>query len=115
MKINIKYNLRLHYIWGLIRLFLNREYYFSINKEYQRAISYASVMMHETGHTLGISCLGVDNWNAVPFGKDFFKFLSYRSCMNYCYTYSLIDYSDGSHGRNDHNDWGSLDLTLFQK
>lgn len=34
--------------------------------------------------------------------------------MNYRYIYTdLMDYSDGSHGRNDFDDWGTLDLTSF--
>jgi len=27
----------------------------------------------------------------------------------------VVDYSDGSRGRNDHDDWGTIDLTLFQR
>jgi hypothetical protein len=34
--------------------------------------------------------------------------------MNYRYIYTdLVDYSDGSHGRNDFNDWATMDLTNF--
>jgi hypothetical protein len=74
-------------------------------------------MMHELGHTLGIwgwNQPGCDNWDAVWFKKDFFKYKNYRSCMNYAYTYLLVDYSDGTHGRNDCSDWDMIDLTLFQ-
>ena len=85
----------------------------SLNKEVHRAIAYASVMMHETGHTLGIyrgNTPGCDvrgllwaliNWN-------------YRSCMNYGYVYYLVDYSNGSHGKRDFDDWDRIDLTRFQ-
>lgn len=33
--------------------------------------------------------------------------------MNYRYVFKLVDYSDGSHGENDFDDWGHLDLTQF--
>ena len=34
--------------------------------------------------------------------------------MNYRYVYSgLTDYSDGSHGKNDYDDWANIDLTYF--
>jgi len=34
--------------------------------------------------------------------------------VNYGYTYILVDYSDGSHGKNDFDDWHDLDLTFFE-
>ena len=36
--------------------------------------------------------------------------------MNYYYIYDkkLVDYSDGSHGPGDFNDWELFDLTYFQ-
>ena len=34
--------------------------------------------------------------------------------MNYGYTYILVDYSDGSRGMNDFDDWNNLDLTHFE-
>jgi hypothetical protein len=35
--------------------------------------------------------------------------------MNYRYIYTaLVDYSDGNHGKNDYDDWGTIDLTYFQ-
>ena len=79
--------------------------------EEQRAIIYAGVMMHETGHVLGIfrgNTPGCDNSNEI------LKYLNYRSCMNYHYTYFVVDYSDGSHGVNDFDDWDRIDLTRFQ-
>lgn len=82
---------------------------FSIQE--QRAIIYAGVMMHETGHVLGIyrgNSPGCDN------SKEVFKYLNYKSCMNYFYTYFVVDYSDGSHGVNDFDDWDRIDLTRFQ-
>ena len=91
-----------------------------LDAETARAIVYASAIMHETGHTLGLfswNIPGVDQ-GIIRSIADFIKFLpfiSYRSCMNYGYTYVLVDYSDGSHGYNDFDDWDNIDLTLFQK
>ena len=34
--------------------------------------------------------------------------------MNYGYMYRLVDYSDGSRGKNDFDDWDRMDLTYFQ-
>ncbi|KYK20371.1 hypothetical protein AYK24_03770 [Thermoplasmatales archaeon SG8-52-4] len=82
---------------------------FSIQK--QKEIIYAGVMMHETGHVLGIfrgNTPGCDNRNEI------LKYFNYKSCMNYFYTYFHVDYSDGSHGVNDFDDWDRIDLTRFQ-
>jgi len=77
-----------------------------------------SVILHELGHTLGLLADdhgGNDNMVAtIPFTKQFFKYRSYRSCMNYLYTYRIFDYSDGSHGRNDFDDWDNLDFSFFK-
>lgn len=77
-----------------------------------------SVIFHELGHTLGLLADdhdGIDNMVAtMPFTKQFFKYSTYRSCMNYLYTYRIFDYSDGSHGRNDFDDWSSLDFGFFK-
>ena len=40
---------------------------------------------------------------------------TYESVMNYNKFGSyLLDYSDGSHGKHDANDWQQIDLTFFQ-
>ena len=73
--------------------------------------------MHELGHTLGISrgnTPGCDNKNTLIFGGKWLKYRAYRSCMNYNYVYQIIDYSDGSRGRNDFNDWERIDLARFE-
>lgn len=98
--------------------FLNSIRYRSFDKEYRRAVIYAGAMMHETGHTLGIfhsNTPGCDADSVFPWGKEWFKYRKYKSCMNYNYVYSLVDYSDGSHGSNDFDDWGRIDLTNFQR
>jgi len=77
-------------------------------------IVYASVFMHETGHSLNIRNPGVDNFDAIyPWQPEYWKYRPYRSCMNYGHTYTLVDYSDGSNGMNDFDDWDTLDLTYF--
>jgi hypothetical protein len=91
----------------------------TFNIQTQRERVYAAVLMHETGHTLGIfngNTPGCDNSKTLnPLQYDFWKYGVYKSVMNYRYVYSgLIDYSDGSRGKNDFNDWDTLDLTFFQ-
>jgi hypothetical protein len=75
----------------------------------------ASVYMHELGHTLGLFDFeGIDNENTrFPWKKEYWEYGNYKSCMNYRYVFKLVDYSDGSHGKNDCNDWGNLDLGAF--
>ena len=74
--------------------------------------------MHEVGHTCGLIVTkynGIDNHNTLkPYYKEFWRFLSYKSILNYLYTYSFMDYSDGTHGRGDYNDWGNLDFSFFK-
>ncbi|HWR27409.1 MAG TPA: hypothetical protein VN377_03105, partial [Candidatus Thermoplasmatota archaeon] len=80
-----------------------------------KAIGYASVYMHELGHTLNIKMPGGhDAKSGFPWNINWWKWRPYKSCMNYGYTYLLVDYSDGSRGRNDHDDWSTLDLPGFQ-
>jgi len=89
----------------------------TFNKSKQRAIIYASAMMHETGHVLGIynaNIEGCDN-SAKIWEKDFWTILPYHSCMNYQWMYQFVDYSDGSNGKYDHDDWANLRLSKFQE
>ena len=91
----------------------------TLNIQTQREIVYAAVLMHEIGHTLGIfhgNTPGADNGKTVkPSQYDYWKYGPYKSVMNYRYIYSgMVDYSDGSRGRNDFDDWNTLDLTFFQ-
>lgn len=79
---------------------------------------YAAATMHEMGHNFGF------RWGD-PFGCDvqlgkypwqplYYVFGNYESIMNYRYTYKIFDYSDGSHGFLDHDDWDTLDLCYFE-
>jgi hypothetical protein len=97
-------------IWDII---LRR----SFDSETHREIIYATAIMHETGHNLGLfgnNPPGVDADTGFGNILLWFRYKNYRSCMNYGYIYYLVDYSDGSHGRNDFDDWGNIDLTLFE-
>ncbi len=83
-----------------------------------RKIAYASLFMHEFGHTLGLfddTFGGIDNESCnVPWHKGYWIYRNYKSCMNYRYAFGLVDYSDGTHGRNDFNDWQNINLTFFK-
>ena len=74
--------------------------------------------MHEVGHTFGLIVTkfnGIDNHLAMkPTYKEFWIYCRYISMLNYLYTFSLMDFSDGSHGKGDFNDWGNLDFSFFK-
>ena len=74
--------------------------------------------VHELGHTLGLTVddhYGNDNTIAtMPFSKQWFLYLPYRSCMNYWYTYKIITFSDGNLGPTDFDDWGHMDFSFFK-
>lgn len=78
----------------------------------------ACYIMHESGHTLGIDIFnpfGCDNIRTVyPWQLCYWIFSNYKSVMNYRYVHQILDYSDGTNGWFDHNDWGSLDFNWFQ-
>ena len=79
---------------------------------------YASLIVHELGHNFGIrfgNPLGCDNpLTRTPFIIGRFIWRNYKSVMNYRYTYYILDYSDGSHGKRDFDDWEEIDLTYFE-
>ncbi len=87
--------------------------------EQQRAMVYATAMMHETGHVLGIyhsNVEGCDNRSCIwPWQKGYWIWRTYKSCMNYGYMYTFVDYSNGENGKYDNDDWNTIDLTLFQQ
>jgi hypothetical protein len=77
----------------------------------------ASGMLHELGHTFGINgaAFGCDTQlGKYPWQPGWWIYRNYKSVMNYRYTYSIFDYSDGSHGRRDSDDWSNMDLTYFE-
>jgi hypothetical protein len=81
------------------------------------ATAFASVFMHELGHTLGLNHFGgIDNENSrYPWNEEFWEWGPYKSCMNYRYVYKLIDYSIGDDEDHDQNDWEIIDLTRFAR
>ena len=86
----------------------------------------AASILHELGHSLGIGPNTIEGCDNYSFKKKFVpsvekdefleKWGNYRSVMNYFYIYNkkLVDYSDGSHGDNDQNDWLAFYLPCFQ-
>ena len=79
---------------------------------------YASAIMHEMGHNFGIRGgypAGCDNqFTKSPLLPGWYIWRNYKSIMNYRYTYSILDYSDGSHGKRDFNDWDAINLSYFE-
>ena len=84
----------------------------TFNREMNRASVYAGAIMHETGHTLGL--MGDIPGCIWPWEINYWVYAPYKSCMNYRYVYrGIVDYSDGSQGKNDFDDWDVIDLALF--
>jgi len=105
---------------SLKKLFINR---LAWTQRTQR-LALAAGVLHELGHSLGVGPWNVggnDNISWIEGKAEKKAFLDawgdYKSVMNYYYIwdYSLVDYSDGSHGPKDVNDWEYFDLTAFQK
>ena len=77
-----------------------------------KRIGRAVQVMHELGHSCGFNKVqhtpGVDNLTT--------DWLDYQSVMNYWYfRQRYLDYSDGSHGEKDTNDWNLIDIAFFQR
>lgn len=82
----------------------------------QRDVVYASAYMHELGHTFAFDPIpGHDENCYYPWQPGWWEVGSYKSCMNYRYMYYTVDYSDGSHGKNDFDDWERMDMNYFQR
>ena len=82
----------------------------------RRDVIYASAYMHELGHTFAFDPIpGHSEDCYYPWQIGYWLVRSYKSCMNYGYMYTTVDYSDGSHGKNDFDDWERMDLTYFQR
>jgi parallel beta-helix repeat protein len=86
--------------------------------QYSRQRLIAGGTLHELGHTFGLTVDdhgGNDNMIATRlFTVQWWKYKNYKSCMNYQYTYIIINYSDGSHGNGDFDDWTNLDFMFFK-
>ena len=87
-----------------------------------RRIVLASGIMHELGHSMGITPWTIEGCDNISFanGKEAKKryletWGNYKSAMNYYYVFKIVDYSDGSSGSPyDQNDWLELYLPTFQ-
>ena len=86
-----------------------------------RDVVYASCYMHELGHTLGLDWL-LGHQTPEGYGPQYplwWLTRSYKSIMNYGYMYGflydLVDYSDGSRGKNDYDDWSNIDFSYFDR
>lgn len=81
----------------------------------QRDIAYASCYIHELGHTFGFWPIpGHNRFSAYPWQLGWWWAHSYRSCMNYGWTYLIVDYSDGSRRIPDQNDWNRINYPYFE-
>ena len=98
--------------------FYAKQLYFGITQRVRR-IGRAMMVMHELGHTCGFMgnhSGGVDNTSARYGNPPDFPWNDYVSCMNYDYfALRYFDYSDGSHGEHDTNDWEKIDIGFFQR
>jgi len=90
----------------------------------------AATVLHELGHTLSIAPYTIEGCDNISFALDVSSIKqlidgwrnyknewdNYKSVMNYRYmiNVNLVDYSDGSHGYNDQNDWEKFYLPFFQ-
>jgi hypothetical protein len=90
----------------------------SIRDSNTLAYTFGSAIMHEMGHNFGLrggNPPGCDDRGCIyPWRLPFWLYWNYKSCMNYRYTYKIFDYSDGSHGVRDFDDWGAIDLSYFE-
>ncbi len=81
-------------------------------------IGQAVEVLHEMGHSLGMLSAhfeGVDNSIYRSDDPANYPYLDYVSVMNYDYFWErYFDYSYGTNGEYDKDDWASLDLTFFQ-
>ena len=86
-----------------------------------KILAQTSELMHELGHSLSIrheTSPGCDNFTYAAGGAAKQEFLAaygnYKSVMNYYYfwIYSVVDYSDGSHGPGDNNDWAAVSQNM---
>ena len=88
-------------------------------QERTKRIGQAIQVLHELGHSLGIIGItspGVDNASVRNGHPADYPWFDYVSVMNYDYfRQRYFDYSDGTHGEYDNDDWADIDLTFFQR
>jgi len=91
-------------------------------------VTIAKGVLHELGHSMGLMPWGFygndimsptgSRWPTELTEEEYDKYLNdYHSIMNYKYIWGdrkLIDFSDGSNGEYDQNDWEYIYLPTFQ-
>ncbi len=81
-----------------------------------RDIIYASGYMHELGHIFAFYPIpGHNQLSQYPWQLGYWINRPYKSCMNYGWVYTLIDYSDGSRMPPDIDDWERIDYDAFER
>ena len=81
-----------------------------------RNIIYASGYMHELGHTFAFNPIpGHNKQSQYPWQPGYWINRPYKSCMNYGWVYTLVDYSDGSRRSPDIDDWARIDYDAFER
>ena len=74
--------------------------------------------IHHLGHSLGLiadAYNGIDNSGTLHIlSKQWMKYRNYKSCMNYYYKYKIFNFSDGTNGIGDFDDWENLDFSFFK-
>jgi len=81
----------------------------------ERDIIYASGYMHELGHTFDFFPIpGHSQRSQYPWQIGYWVNRPYKSCMNYGWVYTLVDYSDGSRILPDIDDWERIEYDAFE-
>jgi hypothetical protein len=105
--------------WNNLNAFVIGEQFLAENfPHFSRERLAMTSAMHELGHTFNLIATifpGIDNaLTQKPQYREFWKYLPYTSTLNYLYSASILNYSDGSHGRGDFNDWGNIEFSFFK-
>jgi len=81
-----------------------------------RNIIYASGYMHELGHIFSFNPIpGHNKQSQYPWQPLYWVNRPYKSCMNYGWVYTLVDYSPGFNKDPDIDDWERIDYDDFER
>ena len=105
--------------WAHLNAFcISAQELYESHPDLDRGLLMTAGSMHELGHTFGLivdDFGGIDNHaNIYPKYVEFWRYLGYKSIMSYEYTYRVLDYSDGTNGKNDFDDWGHMEFDFFK-
>jgi len=91
---------------------------FDLYKPKELDYLFASAIVHEMGHNFGIKAgnpYGCDvQLSKYPWQIGWWIYRNYKSIMNYHYTYEILDYSNGTHGKRDYDDWSNINFGYFE-